>query len=95
MSWLLRQPRGCEGLGEAGVQSHAVDLAPVYLVEHDVLLIPQEYDESIGSGVLVEVLLNRRFGGSEVRVVETGQEFFCAATPAFRPWPQTNDPATW
>lgn len=40
-------------------------------------LIPQEYDNSIGPDVLVEVLANRSYGGSDVRVVETGQEFFC------------------
>lgn len=40
-------------------------------------LIPQEYDPSIAPGVLVEVLANRTNGGSDVRVVETGQKFFC------------------
>ncbi len=53
-------------------------------------LIPQEYDPSISPGVLVEVLANHGYGGSEVRVVETGQEFFC-------PWgnllPERDQPA--
>lgn len=40
-------------------------------------LIPQEYDTSIAPGVLVEVLVNYAVGGSDVRVVGTGQEFFC------------------
>lgn len=40
-------------------------------------LIPQEYDPSISPGVLVEVMANHGYGGSDVRVVETGQEFFC------------------
>lgn len=40
-------------------------------------LIPQEYDRSVGPGVLIEVLANDGSGGSDVRVVETGQQFFC------------------
>jgi hypothetical protein len=40
-------------------------------------LIPQEDEPSVAEEVLVEVLANHAFGGSDVRVVETGQEFFC------------------
>jgi len=33
-------------------------------------LIPEEYGESVAPGVVVEVLANRSYGGSDVRVVQ-------------------------